>query len=135
MTIPCKYCHVTRSSFLRTVQKGNPTIFKPSLYDLNKAIQVKDLKQRPLDEISPKQYHEMRPLFSKVLPDLLPPHQPGIDLEVCLREEATPACGLLYSMSRRELVVLKEWLEENMSKGLFDNVTHRSQHPYCLQTT
>ena len=105
------------SSFFRTVKKGKLTIFKASLYDINKAIETKDLKERPLEEIVPKQYHEFLPLFSKVLADRLPPHRPGIDHEVGLKEGETPMWGPLYSMSRTELVVLKEWLEENMSKG------------------
>jgi hypothetical protein len=104
-------------SFFRTVKKGKLTIFKASLYDINKAIEAKDLKERPLEEIIPKQYHEFLPLFSKVLADRLPPHRPGIHYKVRLKEEETQTWGPLYSMSRAELVVMKEWLEENMSKG------------------
>jgi hypothetical protein len=105
------------SSFFRTVKKGRLTIFKASLYDINKAIEAKDLKERPLEEVIPEQCHEFLPLFSKILADRLPPHRPGIDHEVRLKEGETPTWGPLYSMSRMELVVLKEWLEENMSKG------------------
>jgi hypothetical protein len=54
------------ASFFRTVKKGKLMIFKASLYDINKAIEVKDLKERPLEEIVPKQYHEFLPLFNKV---------------------------------------------------------------------
>jgi hypothetical protein len=57
-------------------------------------------------------------VFSKVLADRLPPHQPGIDHQVRLQDGETPTWGPLYSMSRAELVVLKEWLVENMSKGV-----------------
>jgi hypothetical protein len=64
------------ASIFRTVKKGNLTIFKASLYDINKAIEAKDLK-----------------------------------------EWETLTWGPLYSMSRAKLVVLKEGLEENMSKG------------------
>jgi len=39
----------------------------------------------------------------------------------------TPTWGPLYSMSRAELVVLKEWLEENMSKGFI----HQSSSPFA----
>jgi len=105
------------SSFFRTVKRGKLTIFKASLYDINKVIEAKDLKERPLEEIVPEQYHEFLPQCSKVLADWLPPHRPGIDHEVRLREGETPSSGRLYSMSRTELVVLKEWLEENVSKG------------------
>jgi len=105
------------SSFFCTIKKGKLTIFKASLYDINKAIEVNDLKERPLEEVVPKQYHDCLPLFSKVLADRLPPHRPGIDYEVRLKDGETPTWGPLYSMSRAELVVLKEWLEDNISKG------------------
>jgi hypothetical protein len=105
------------ASFLRTVKKGKLTVFRASLYDINKAIEAKDLKARPLEEIVPKQYHEFFPLYNKVVGDRLQPHRPGIDHEVQLNDGETPTWGPLYSMSRSELVVLKEWLEENMSKG------------------
>jgi len=108
---------LNESSFFRTVKKGKLKVFKASLYDINKAIEAKDLKERPLKEIVPEQYHEFLPLFSKILADRLPPHRPGIDREVRLKEGETPRWGPLYSMLRTELVVLKEWLEENMSKG------------------
>jgi hypothetical protein len=104
------------ASFFRTVKKGKLQAFKASLYDINKAIEAKELKERPLEEIVPEQYHEFLPVFNKVLADRLPPHRPGIDHEVWLKDGETPTWGLLYSISRAELVVLKEWLEENMSK-------------------
>jgi len=43
-----------------------------------------------------------------VLADRLPPHRPGIDHEVRLKDGETPTWGPLYSMSRAELIVLKE---------------------------
>jgi len=42
------------ASFFRTVKKGKLTIFKASLYDINKAIEPKDLKERPLEEVVPE---------------------------------------------------------------------------------
>jgi hypothetical protein len=73
-------------SFFRTVQKGRITVCKASLYDINKAIEGKDLKERPLEEIVPKQYHEFLPLCNKVLAERLVPHRPGIDHEVRLKD-------------------------------------------------
>jgi len=52
------------ASFFREVKKGKLKIFKASLYDINKAIEAKDLKQHPLEEIIPNQYHEFLPVFS-----------------------------------------------------------------------
>ena len=105
------------ASFFRMVKKGKLTVFKASLYDINKAIKAKDLKEYPLEEIVPEQYHEFLPLFNKLLGDRLPPLQPEIDHEVRLKEGELSTWGSLYSMSSAELVVLEEWFEENMSKG------------------
>jgi hypothetical protein len=99
------------ASFFRTVKKGRLKVFKASLYDINKAIEAKDLKECPLKGIVPKQYHDFLPLLNKMLADRLPPHRPGIDHEVRLKDGETPTSGPLYSMSRAELIVLKEWLE------------------------
>jgi hypothetical protein len=73
------------ASFFRTVKKGKLTLFKASLYDINKAIEAKDLKEWPLEDIIPEQYHEFLPLFIKVLEDRLPPHRPGIIHEIRLK--------------------------------------------------
>jgi len=82
-------------SFFPTVKRGKLTMFKASLYDINKAIEVKDLKEKPLEEVIPKQYHEFLPLFSKVLADKLPPHRPNVDHEVRLKEGEVPSWGPL----------------------------------------
>jgi hypothetical protein len=62
------------ASFFHVVKKGKLTVFKVSLYNINKAIQAKDLKKRPLEEIVLEQYHELRQLICKMLADRLPPH-------------------------------------------------------------
>jgi len=72
------------SSFFQTIKKGKLEVFNASLYDINKAIEAKDLEERPMEEIVPEQYHDFLPLFNKVLADRLPPNQPGIDHEVRL---------------------------------------------------
>jgi len=126
---------LNRASFFRTVKKEKLTIFKASLYDINKAIEAEDLKERPLDEVVPKWYHEFLPLFSKVLVDRLPPHQPGINREVHLKDGETPTWGPLYSMPKTELVVLKEWLEENMSKGFIHQSSSSFAAPVLFAKT
>jgi hypothetical protein len=67
------------ASFFRKVKKGKLKVFKASLYDINKAIETKDLEERPLEEVVPEQYHEFLPLFNTVVTDMLPPHRPGIE--------------------------------------------------------
>jgi len=46
------------SSFFRPVTNGKLMIFKASLYHMNKTIEAKDLKERPLEKVVPKEYHE-----------------------------------------------------------------------------
>jgi len=84
------------SSFFRTVRREKLTVFKASLYDINRAIKVKDFKEHPLEEIVPEQYQEFLPLFSKILADRLPPHSPGIDHEVRLKDGERRTWGPLY---------------------------------------
>jgi len=98
-------------------RNGRLTVSKASLYHINNAIEAKDLQKHPLEEIVPEQYHEFLPLFSKILADRLPPHQPDIDHEGCLKNGEPPTLGLLHSMSRAKLDILKEGLKENMSTG------------------
>jgi hypothetical protein len=85
------------TSLFSTVQRGKLNIFKTSLNDINKAVEMKDLKEKPLEEVIPQQYYEFLPLFNKVLADRLPPHRPSIDHEVRLREAKTPSSGPLYN--------------------------------------
>jgi hypothetical protein len=69
-----------------------------------------------LHDLVPKDYHSFLPLFRKANADKLPPHR-AHDHKIDLKEGFTPPFGPLYSLSRPELVALKEWLEENLSKG------------------
>jgi len=55
---------LNRSPFFWTVKTGKLKVFKASLYDINKAIEAKDFKERPMDEVIPKQYHLVPTFFS-----------------------------------------------------------------------
>jgi len=77
-------------------------MFKASLYDPNKASEVKNMKEWPSEDIVLIQYHEFLQLFDNVLGDRLPPHCPGIDRKVCLTEGEMSTWGPLYSMSKAE---------------------------------
>jgi hypothetical protein len=92
------------ASFFWTVKRGKLTIFKASLYDINMAIQAKDLKEKPLEDVIPKQYYEFLTLFNKVVADRLPPHRPNLEHEVRLKQGETPSWGPLYKMSGEQLV-------------------------------
>ena len=107
--------------FRQLAYKQKLTIFSTSVYEINQALEVEDQPKEPKKELDlknyiPVEYHEFLPLFSEALAKNLPPHQP-YDHKIPLREGFTPPFGPLYSMSRTELQMLKEWLEENLSKG------------------
>jgi len=101
------YSYTQWISLVQTNKKRWLTIFKASVDYINKATEVKDLKKRPLEEIVPNQYHEFLPLFCKIIADQVPPHRPSIEHEVRLKDGEWPTGGLLYSMLRTELLVLK----------------------------
>lgn len=92
-------------------------IFSLSMYEINQA-----LKEPPPDpeaelpKIIPPEYHDFLPLFKKALADKLPPHR-DYDHRIPLKEDFTPPFGPLYSLSQNELKALREWLDENLSKG------------------
>jgi hypothetical protein len=56
-------------------------------------------------------------VFNEVLADQCPRHRPGIVHTVRLKDVETPKWGQLYLTSSAELVILKEWLEQNLSQG------------------
>ena len=58
----------------------------------------------------------------------LPPHRP-YDHKILLREGFTPPFGSLYSLSKTELQALKEWLEENLSKGVIRASSSQAASP------
>jgi len=68
-----------RSSVFCTVNAVMLTVIGASLYDINKDIKARDLKERPLEQLIPELCHEFLPLFKTVLPYRLPPHLAGID--------------------------------------------------------
>jgi len=74
------------------------------------------VKTEALTKLIPEEYHEFLPLFSEVEASALPPHRPH-DHKIPLKEGFVSPLGPLYSLSRPELVALKEWLDENLQKG------------------
>ena len=66
--------------------------------------------------LGPPQYHDYLPLFSKTGADKLPPHG-YVDHEIPLGIDKKPPMGRMYSISATELQEIREWIEENLSKG------------------
>lgn len=68
----CNIVMLNGALFLRTLKKGRLTVCKASLDDINKAIDIMDLKERPWEEIVPEQYHEFLPVLLMTLADRIP---------------------------------------------------------------
>lgn len=65
----------------------------------------------------PKQVLEFADLFKKDLTDKLPPHCAGCDHEIKLENNKNVSRGLLYRISRNELLVLGKNLTELLEKN------------------
>lgn len=64
----------------------------------------------------PPEFQDFADVFSPKEAERLPPHRP-YDHDIKLQDGKVPPFGPLYPMSREELKVLKEWIEENLRKG------------------
>ena len=68
----------------------------------------------------PKEYHEFLLLFTEAVHNVLPPHC-IYDHSIPLKESSQPPFGPLYSLSRNELIAVREWLDKNLRRGWIRN--------------
>jgi hypothetical protein len=109
-------CAIAASPFMRRIKKEKLNVYAMTLYEINQALGIQDLQEKPLEEVIPKEYHEFLPLFSKVIPEILPPHRP-YDHKIQLPDSFIPPFGPISSLLQEELQVLKESIEKYLSKG------------------
>jgi hypothetical protein len=64
----------------------------------------------------PMQYHDFKNVFEKKNADILPEHRP-YDCAIELQDGAQPPFGSIYNFSQTELVALREYIDENLSKN------------------
>lgn len=112
-------CMIGASPFLYLTDKARRrpkefTVFAASLEDIEKALAPKE-KIDPKEKL-PTEYHEFLDVFSQKEASKLPPHR-SYDHKIQLKEGSEAPFGPLYDMSRDELLVLREYLEENLGKG------------------
>jgi hypothetical protein len=70
-----------------------------------------DLSQLPIE------FHDFADVFSKVKASVLPPHRP-YDIKIELQPGKQPPFGPMYSLSRDEQKLLREWLDDQLTKGV-----------------
>ena len=76
----------------------------------------KESEEEKIKQLLPKEYYDFMPLFKKAVADVLPPHR-KYDYKITLEEGFTLPFGPIYSLSIPDLKALREWLDENLSKG------------------
>ena len=81
----------------------------------------------------PPEYQEFHSLFSEKEANKLLPHRPG-DHRIPLKEGTTPLFGPLYSLSRQELEALRNWLDDNLSKGFIRTFSSPAGLPILFVT-
>ena len=95
-------------------RRGDCDMFVATIEDIDDALSPKESVDFLLK--APPELHDLSDVFSPQKADKLPPHR-SYDHEIRLLPEAKLPYGPLYSMSREELQVLREWLDENLRKG------------------
>jgi hypothetical protein len=112
-------CMIGAVPFVRLTDRARKTqegfrIFAATMRDIEKALEPKTTID-PREKLPPE-YHEFLDVFSKKEADKIPPHR-LYDHKIQMKEGSEPPFGPLYDMSRDELLVLREYLEENLGKG------------------
>jgi len=74
------------------------------------------LSSAPCNSLIPKEIIDLAEVFSKSKAEALPEHRP-YDISLPLKEGAIPPFGPLYNLSAKEMEVLHEWLEEQLTLG------------------
>ena len=115
------------------------TPFVTSLYEIDRIIEEKEAEaihadaaraelanEELIDQKLPRQFHDLRDVFSKAASDTLPPHR-KYDLKIELEGEHNLGFSPLHQYSAEELRTCKQYLIDNLSKGFIDE----SQCPFA----
>ena len=73
--------------------------------------------QRKLEEMVPQQYHEYLDIFEEGEKTELPPHRPGVDLEIKLEKGEGLPIKKKYALSQDELKELWSYIKQNEERG------------------
>ena len=65
----------------------------------------------------PPEYHDLLPAFEKGEKTNLPPHRPGIALEITMEEGKGLSDQKIYPLGAEELETLQEYIQTNLDRG------------------
>jgi len=74
-------------------------------------------KQRKLEEMVLQEYHEYLDVFEEGEKPKLPPHRPGVDLEIKLEEGEGLPIKKIYALSQNELKEFWRYITQNEERG------------------
>ena len=103
---------------LVSLREVNAALKLASLGSKLKLAAIKDPYKDTKDPylLVPEHFHEYLHVFEKGKAQELPPHR-TYDHSIPLKPDSAPPFGPLYGMSHKELLVLKEYIQENLPKG------------------
>ena len=70
-----------------------------------------------LEKLVSKEYHDLLPVFEKGEKTSLPPHRPGIDLEINMEEGKGLSDQKIYPLGAGELETVQEYIRKNEAGG------------------
>ena len=73
----------------------------------------KSLKKRKLEEMVPLEYHGYLDVFAEEEKTQLPPHRPGVDLDIKLEDGQGLRVKKIYALSQDELQDLWNYIKQN----------------------
>jgi len=76
----------------------------------------KSQKKRKLEEMVPQEYHGYLDVFEKEEKTKLPPHRPGVDLDIKLEEGQGLPVKKIYALSQDELEELWKYIKQNKNE-------------------
>ena len=104
------------AAFMRACKRPGTQCFSLHLSDPSISAKSVSVETPDLSTI-PEEYHDYADVFSKAEADKLAPHRP-YDLKINLEEGTTPPpITAMYSLSPSELETLREFIDENLSRG------------------
>jgi len=74
-------------------------------------------KKRKLEEMVPQEYHGYLDVFEEEEKTKLPPHRPGVDLDIKLEEGQALPVKKIYALSPDELEELWKYIKQNEERG------------------
>jgi hypothetical protein len=119
---------INAAAYARLARLPGNTIFTVTISNATDSATGSAASVAPVDlsEI-PEDYHEYQDVFSKSSTSTLPPHH-SYDLKIDLEEGAEPPIGRMYSLSKKEMGALREFLDNNLNNGFIrpSNSSHRA---------